>query len=110
MLPSLIVAVACALIQANPAPDVIRATVNSGSFYVQGAVQHPGEFPLRKNLTILDAVALAGGFRDFAKKKKMYLLHGTQRIDFDYQQVVRGQSTEQNVPIQNGDHIVVPEG
>jgi len=39
-----------------------------------GQVYKPGFFPLSRPITILDAIALSGGFRDFAKQKKIYIL------------------------------------
>ena len=62
-----------------------------------------------RNLTILDALSGAGRFTDFARKNKIYILRGGQLIKFNYDQVSRGQHMEQNVPVLNGDHIIVPE-
>jgi len=93
----------------NPVVNIQVPKVNSKSFYVEGGVQHGGEFPLQKTLTIFDALSGAGGFRDFAKKNKIYILRGTQRIKFDYTQVSQGKHMDQNIPVLNGDHIIVPE-
>ena len=62
---------------------------------------------------MLDAIALAGGFRDFAKQKSIYVLRqnpdGSQtRIPFNYKQVVKGQNPAQNIKLQPRDTIVVP--
>lgn len=93
----------------NPVVNIQVLKVNSKTFYVEGGVLHPGEFPLQKNLTIFDALSGAGGFRDFARKNKIYILRGTQRISFDYNQVSQGKHMEKNVQVLNGDHIIVPE-
>src|SRR4051812_10220316 len=50
----------------NPDVTVIVQDIKSQKFNVLGEVQRPGMFPLAKPMTILDAVAMAGGFRDFA--------------------------------------------
>jgi polysaccharide biosynthesis/export protein len=62
---------------------------------------------------VLDAIALAGGFRDFAKQKSIYVLRqnpdGTQtRLPFNYKQVIKGVKPEQNVRLQARDSVVVP--
>ena len=63
--------------------------------------------------TVLDAIAIAGGFRDFAKKKSIYVLRqnadGTAKeVPFNYSEVIKGQKLDQNVRLQPRDTIVVP--
>jgi protein involved in polysaccharide export with SLBB domain len=62
-------------------------------------VQHTGEFPLQKTLTIFDALSGAGGFRDFARKNKIYILRGAQRIKFDYSQSSRKLAIGLGIPV-----------
>ena len=62
---------------------------------------------------MLDAIALAGGFKDFAKQKQIYVLRqnsdGAQaRLPFNYKDVVKGKNVEQNVKLQARDTVVVP--
>jgi polysaccharide export outer membrane protein len=76
-------------------------------------IARPGTYLLGGSTTVLDAIAMAGGFRDFAKKKSIYILRansdGTQkRIPFNYQEVIKGTKPEQNVKLQAGDTLVVP--
>ena len=76
-------------------------------------VAKPGAYPLTNSPTVLDAIAMAGGFRDFAKKKSIYVLRqnadGTQtKLPFNYKEVVKGQNLDQNVRLQPRDTIVVP--
>jgi hypothetical protein len=66
------------------------------NFNILGQVQHPGTFPLTHPVTVLDAIALAGGFRDFAKTKSIYVLRqkpdGTwSRLAFNYKEAIRGE-------------------
>jgi polysaccharide export outer membrane protein len=62
--------------------------------------------------TVLDAIALAGGFRDFAKKKSIYVLRhnpsGESRLPFNYKEVIEGKNMAQNIKLQPGDTIIVP--
>ena len=98
---------------ANPEVTVIVQEVRSQKFNVMGEVARPGTYGLSKPMTVLDGLALAGGFRDFAKEKKIYVLrkqpNGTDvRLPFNYKKVVKGQNLTQNVALEPGDTIVVP--
>ena len=97
----------------QPEVTVMVQQINSQKFNVLGQVAHPGSFIIANSPTVLDAIALAGGFRDFAKQKSVYVLRqnadGTEiRLPFNYKQVVKGQHTEQNVRLQPRDTVVVP--
>ncbi|HLW88584.1 MAG TPA: polysaccharide biosynthesis/export family protein [Terriglobales bacterium] len=98
---------------AEPEVTVIVQQINSQKFNILGMVNKPGSYLISNSATILDAIALAGGFRDFAKQKNVYVLRqnpdGTQaRLLFNYKDVVKGKNAEQNVKLQPRDTIVVP--
>ncbi len=97
----------------TPEVTVIVQEARSQRFNVVGQVQKPGSFVISQPTTVLDAIALVGGFRDFAKTKKIYVLRpngsGTpQRIAFNYNKVVKGEDPQQNITLQPGDTVVVP--
>lgn len=97
----------------DPSITVIVQEARSHRFNVVGQVQRPGSFVMTQPTTVLDAIALVGGFRDFAKTKKIYVLRKkpdgtTAQFAFDYNKVVKGQNWEQNIQLQSGDTIVVP--
>ncbi|MGA9555830.1 MAG: polysaccharide biosynthesis/export family protein [Terriglobales bacterium] len=97
----------------DPEVTVMVTQINSRKFNVLGQVTKPGAYPLTNSLTVLDAIALCGGFRDFAKKKAIYVLRqnsdGTQaRIPFNYKEVLKGENPAQNIKLQPHDTIVVP--
>jgi len=97
----------------EPEVTVMVQQINSQKFNVLGQVMHPGAFVITNAPTILDAIALAGGFRDFAKQKSIYVLRqnpdGTQaRLAFNYKEVVKGVNAAENVKLQPRDTIVVP--
>jgi polysaccharide export outer membrane protein len=98
---------------AEPDVTVIVQQVNSQKFSVLGQVNKPGAYPLANSATVLDAIAIAGGFRDFAKKKSMYVLRdngdgSSTRITFNYNQAVKGDGRAQNVRLAPHDTVVVP--
>ncbi len=97
----------------EPEVTVIVQEIKSQKFNVLGMVMKPGSFPLTKPMTVLDAIALVGGFRDFAKQKNIYVLRATSdgkqlRLPFNYKDVVKGRNSAQNIELESNDTIVVP--
>ena len=97
----------------EPEVTVIVQEIKSQKFNVLGMVMKPGSYVLTNPTTILDAIAMAGGFRDFAKQKDVYVLRraadGNQaRLPFNYKDVVKGHNAAQNIALQSNDTIVVP--
>jgi polysaccharide export outer membrane protein len=97
----------------DPQVTVVVEKIGSLNFNIVGEVGHPGYIPLTRRMTVLDAIAMAGGFKDFAKTKKIYVLrsaaNGTQeRLPFNYKDVIAGKNPQQNIELQPRDTIVVP--
>ena len=96
----------------DPHVTVTVTAVNSRRVYIIGEVARPGAFPLQPNMTVLQALTSAGGPSPYAKTTKIYMLrteNGVQtKVAFNYKEVVKGRSTEQNVTLKPGDTIVVP--
>ncbi len=82
--------------------------VRSRKFLVSGEVYRPGVYPLVTPITVMEAIVQAGGLREFAGKSKIVILRGTQRLKFNFGDVIKGKNLSQNIQIENGDHIVVP--
>jgi polysaccharide export outer membrane protein len=93
----------------SPEVSVAVTKVNSKSVLLIGGVVRPGKFPLNEKTTVLDAIATAGGFRDFANQKKVYVLRNGMKFPFNYKEVIQGKHLEQNIELQNGDQVVVPQ-
>jgi len=97
----------------DPQVTVSIVSVNSLSFNIMGNVLKPGYYPLTHPITILDAIALSGGFRDFAKEKKIYILRTgangkQQKIFFNYKDVIKGRNMAQNILLKPRDTLVIP--
>lgn len=97
----------------EPEVTVIVTESKSQKVNILGMVARPGTYLLSGSTTVLDAIAMSGGFKDFAKKKSIYVLRanadGTQkRIPFNYKEVIKGTNPEQNVKLLAGDTVVVP--
>jgi polysaccharide export outer membrane protein len=97
----------------EPEVTVIVEQINSQKFNILGQVNKPGSYPLSTATTVLDAIAAAGGFRDFAKQKSIYILRqnasgGEARLEFNYKEVIKGKNPQQNIKLEPRDTIVVP--
>lgn len=98
----------------DPQVTVIVQTINSRKFNILGQVNKSGSFLLTADTTIVDAIALAGGLREFAKKKGIYVIrqgpNGTEiRIPFNYQTFIKGRkNSSQNILLKPNDTVVVP--
>jgi polysaccharide export outer membrane protein len=95
----------------KPAVTVIVQEAKSHKFNILGSVQKPGSYVIARPMTVLDAIALAGGLREWAKTSGIYVLRETgpgnrERIPFNYKKVVKGQSPD--IPLRIKDTIVVP--
>jgi polysaccharide export outer membrane protein len=100
-------------LMAEPEVTVMVTEVHSLSFDIVGQVLKPGYYSLTRRMTVLDAIAIAGGFRDFAKQKKVYVLrteaNGKQvRLPFNYKDVIKGKNPAQNIELQPRDTVVIP--
>jgi polysaccharide export outer membrane protein len=97
----------------KPQVTVIVREMNSQKFYVIGQIERPGTYSLSAHMTVLDALATAGGFRDFAKVQQIYLLRlrpdgSRNRLHFDYKAAVNGKASYRDIELQIGDTLVVP--
>jgi len=100
-------------LMSRPNVTVIVHEVKSQRIVVVGQVAKPGSYTLQNPMTVLDAIAQAGGPLDYAKLKSIYVLrvapdgHPT-KLPFNYKDVIKGHNLAQNVRLQPSDTIVVP--
>jgi len=59
---------------ANPVVSVIVKEINSPKISIFGEVRRPDVFPIKQRMTVLDAIALAGGFTEFAKRDSVIVI------------------------------------
>jgi len=86
---------------------------NSLKIYVLGEVTKPGEYKLNSSTDVLQALSLAGGFTIYANKSNIDIIRkeGDKKIkiNFNYNEVLKGKNLNQNIPLKPGDVIVVYE-
>jgi polysaccharide biosynthesis/export protein len=92
--------------------SVIVEEVHSYRVFVSGKVQHSGEFEARTPLTVMQALALAGGGARGADMDRIVILRRgangrDERYEFSYSECSEGR-TEMNFTLRSGDTIIVP--
>ena len=96
----------------TPTVSVTVAQPKSQRFYILGEISNTGEYTLLKQLTVLQAFALAGGFTEWAAKKEIILLRtegGKEKIyRVNYKDIAKGTNFSQNILIKADDTIIVP--
>jgi len=90
----------------TPEVTVTVVDVRSKKFFIIGEVLRAGQFPLVGSTTVMEALS-SSGFAPFANKKKIRILRGGETIMFNFEAVSAGKHMEQNIPIENGDYIIV---
>ena len=96
--------------------SVILLEINSYRIFILGAVANPGSYIMKRRTTLLQAIALAGGFNEFAARKRIVVIrervygHSSEekiRVSFDDAVDVQ-KGSEQNLILRSGDTIFVP--
>jgi polysaccharide biosynthesis/export protein len=96
------------------APVITVTVTNAGSqkFYILGEVSRTGEYPIVKDLSVLQAFAVAGGFTEWASKDEILLIRregGQKKVyKIDYKDMANGKNLEQDLLIKADDTIIVP--
>ncbi len=96
----------------EPQVTVIVTQINSQRVFVVGEVLRAGAFPLIPGMTVLQALASAGGFTTFADMKKIHVMRLANgkhvEMPFNYREVLKGDNPDQNIKLEPGDTVVVP--
>jgi polysaccharide export outer membrane protein len=95
----------------DPNVSVVLTQINSKKVYLLGEVAKKGPMEMTPGMTLLEAIASAGGLTDYANTKKMYILRDGagkhEKIPVHYKEALKGNS-ELNLILKSGDTIVVP--
>ncbi len=101
----------------SPTVSVSVTQVNSYSIYVLGEVRAPGKYQLKSYATVLHAIALAGGFTEFASRNGIQVIRNSPNgdgapqevhIPVRYDDLVAGNNGARNFVLHSGDILVVP--
>lgn len=97
----------------EPEVNVAVLQTQGNKAYVVGKVARPGPVLMDQAVSVIQALAVAGGTTTFAKLKKILILRrdangNEEAIPFDYTKIQRGEELESNIILQQGDVVVVP--
>jgi len=96
----------------DPVVNVALVNNQGNAIFVIGKVQHPGQYVVRRNIDVLQALSLAGGLTPFAQEDEIKILRRVgsevKTFDFDYDEVIDGGNLQQNILLKAGDTVTVP--
>ncbi len=84
----------------------VNVVVPQRSYFVRGEVRAPGRYPIMGGMTLLQAIATAGGYTEFANPRRIQVSRGGQQISADAYEIER--NPDGDIAIETGDVIVVP--
>ena len=97
---------------ADPNVTVLVDDIRNFKVFIIGEVNRPGAYQLKSDTTVIQALALAGGFTQFASRTKVMVLRKEggkeERIRFNYNEVASGSDSAKNLLLKPGDTIIVP--
>jgi polysaccharide export outer membrane protein len=96
----------------DPVVTVSIEEIKGNTVYVIGQVKEPGEFTVNRTIDVMQALSMAGGMTPFAALDQIRILRrgssGQIALPFNYSDVVKGRSLQQNIELEAGDVVVVP--
>lgn len=96
----------------DPVVTVSVAQLSGNTIFVIGKVNRPGNFPMVRNVDVMQALSIAGGTSTYAALNSIKILRREngklQAIPFEYGDVEKGKNLEQNIILKAGDVVVVP--
>ncbi|MGH7424297.1 MAG: polysaccharide biosynthesis/export family protein [Candidatus Methylomirabilales bacterium] len=92
----------------SPVVSVSLREINSYRVYVLGGVARPGVLSSKSEITLLQALALAGGVTPGADLALGYVARGNRRLDADFRKLVMQGDLSQNIILKPEDVVVVP--
>jgi polysaccharide export outer membrane protein len=101
----------------DPAVSVSVKELNSYAIFVLGEVSKPGKYKAKSYITLLQAISMAGGLTEYAKKNRMQVVRARPngdhkihelRIPVQYDDLIMGSGEPGNIILLSGDTVVVP--
>ena len=98
----------------NPVVAVTLKEVHSSNVFLLGEVAHPGKYPLKSKMTLLQGITIAGGFKETAARNQIVIFRfietapGQKRFTASYDDIVLRSGISDNFELKPGDTLVVP--
>lgn len=95
----------------EPTVDVVVKQINSRRVFLTGEVAKPGAYPLSSRMTVMQAIALAGGLTEYANRTRVTILRTeggkTVLLRVNYRDILNGRNLHQNYELKVGDLVTV---
>jgi polysaccharide export outer membrane protein len=91
----------------NPIVSVSVKEINSLQIRVLGQVRNPGVYKVLGRISVLQALALAGGPGEFADLSQCYILRKDEKIPTNLDRLLKQADLSQEVPVVPGDTLVI---
>lgn len=95
-----------------PNVTVVVSESRSKAYYILGQIESPGEYPITRKVTVIQAIARAEGFLEWAKKDSIMIVRGPEDSEqityFNYEKFLGGGDRNKNIVLRPGDTIIVP--
>ena len=96
----------------DPSVTVTLKESKSRMYYMLGQIASPGEYAIYHPVSVLQALARAGGLAEWAKKEKIIIVRTVsgkeKNLCFNYEKFLDGEGGEENISIEPGDTIIIP--
>lgn len=83
----------------------VNIVTKAKSYYMEGEVRQPQEYPLNRRITLLQAIAAASDYTEYANKRKVTITRNGQIMKFNAKEIEK--HPEMDVPVEAGDRIKV---
>jgi polysaccharide export outer membrane protein len=97
---------------ADPNATVVVKESRSRKVFITGSVERPGPYVLTGRTTVIQLIAMAGGLKEFADKKNIVVMRGSngRQVSYtvDYRSILRRENLEQDRDLAPGDTVLVP--
>ncbi len=93
----------------SPQVTVALREVNSYRIYFLGRVTRPGVLTSRSEVTLLQAISMAGGLQEGAELSLAYVARGKERVPVDFVKLMRKGDLSQNITLEPDDTVVIPD-
>ncbi len=83
----------------------VNVLTSAKSYFMEGEIRNPQEYPLQRRITLLQAIAAAGGYTEYANPRKITITRNGRVIEVNAKDLEK--NPEWDIPVEAGDRIKV---
>ena len=92
----------------SPQVTVVVKEIKSHAAFFVGGISKPGPLQITREMSLLQAISLAGGLLPTADPESAFVIRGKNKIPVDFVKLIQKSDLAQNIQVQAGDTIVIP--